>query len=224
MKLQFGIPVATSATIDSVLAEFGIKPWEKVKPSMDLAEYLAGELTEQERTEATRFAPKNQVVFLEQPNGNPFTGYRSTGKDWAAVFTLLPGDLVPIVAEWKHGAETISLAPPSGVLSKTDNGSMEAAGRREFKEETGMELATIERLGSPNGIGVSTRQSTQRFHAFLGTVVTPVNPGKSKLDATEHLKLILVPLYDWLKIIDTRVEEDCAISITHLALRKLRRA
>lgn len=73
--------MADRENVLEVFAELGIKPWKELKPPVDLATYLTGTLETKARDEATNYAPKSQVVFLEQPNGTPFTGFRSTGKD-----------------------------------------------------------------------------------------------------------------------------------------------
>jgi 8-oxo-dGTP pyrophosphatase MutT (NUDIX family) len=196
---------------------------------MDLKDYTAGILTEEEKVDL-RFAPKDEVVFLEQPNGKPFTGFRNVGKNWATVFAVLPGDLIPIVGEFKHGAEVISLVPPSGVLSKAEMEissvleRMMACGKREFQEETGMKLKRVTPLSSEHGLPVSTRQSTQRCYPLLGEIELPVRPGPSKLDQTEHLKMVLIPLGEWMVLLNSgKVYEDCAVSTTYLALGKLGR-
>lgn len=218
---KWGIPMADRENVLEVFAELGIKPWKELKPPMDLTAYLASEIGQPQKDEAVRFAPKSQVVFLEQPNGKPFTGFRSTGRDWATVVTMLKGDLIPIVGEYKHGTGCISLCNPSGVIGKADDGSFENAGRREFEEETGLTVKTMTPLGSPSGIGVSTRQSTQKCYPFLATVDESVALKPSKLDASEVLKLVLIPVRDWLAILDEKCEEASAHLATLLALRKL---
>lgn len=115
----------------------------------------------------------------------------------------------------------LSLCNPSGTLGKKDDGSLENAGKREFQEETGMTLKSIVRLGTPHSVGVSTRQSTQKCHPFLGKVDMSVPFTASKLDASEVLKLALIPVRDWLAILEEKCEEASAILTTHLALRKL---
>lgn len=218
---DWGIPMANRHNVLEVFGELGIKPWKELRPPVDLAEYLAGTLEQNDRDDATRFAPKNQAVFLEKPNGEPYTGFRSIGKDWATVFALLPGYLVPVVGEFKHGTMCLSLCNPSGMLGKNDGGLLENAGKREFEEEAGMTLKNIVRLGSPFGIGASTRQSTQKCHPFLGTVDMTVPFKPSKLDVSEILRLVLIPVPEWLAILEEKCEDASAILTTHLALRKL---
>ncbi len=225
-KTTFGLRVVTA---ENVLTTTKIKPWRKTTSSLLLDEYIKRDLTEAEKSDL-RFAPKAEVVFLEQPNGKPYTGFRSLGKNWATVFALLPGNLLPIVIEWKHGVEEITIVPPSGVPNKSDWGNAENeieamanCARREFEEETGIKLGRVELLGSyEKGVAASSRQTTQRYFPFMGHDPDVSCIGKSKFDETEYIELVLTPLDEWLKMISQGlVFDQCAHSITHLALEQL---
>lgn len=222
---KFGFPVVNAENIFDVLADLGIKPWSKASPVISLDEYIASGLDDAQQAEL-RFAPKTEVVSLIDHRNRPFRGFRSVGKDWATVFTLLPGDLVPIVGEYKHGADEVTLVPPSGVPTKADLQSgdpMAACAMREWEEETGLKLVRVEAL-TDQPLMISGRQSTVRYNPYLGTTVTPLIKGKSKLDDTEQLKMVLVPLTEWLKLIaNGRGIEDCAVSVTFLGLQALGR-
>lgn len=224
MEKAFGIPVARSNNYLEVFAALGIVPWEHTAPVMSMADYLAGERSEQERADAERFGPKSEVVQLKQPNGKPFVGFRSVGKNWATVFAIVPSDeygpLIPLVGEWKHGAEAISICMPSGVPTKAElagDNPMGACAKREFEEETGMTLMDVTLL-SPNGIPLSGRQSSTRYFPYLGHVAIPIRPRPSKLDDTEYLALVLMPVEDWFELMRRgKVYEDCAASCTLFA-------
>lgn len=221
MYEQFGFPVVDAENIYEVLADFGIRPWELIEGPMNLDEYRTGKLTEDEQGDL-RFAPKGEMILFEQPNGRSFRAFRSVGKNWATVFALFPGDLLLVVGEWKHGANVVSLVPPSGVPRNGE--TMTETAKREFEDETGARLSVITPLSSLEGIPVSSRQTTQRYFPFLGTVAEPVDRGPSSLDDTEYLAAVLIPLDEWLKLIERgQVLEDCAVSITFLALRKMGR-
>ena len=232
MDRQYGIPIVTAETIDEVLEELGIRPWKQVRPPQDLHEYAASDLSDAARNELERFGPKGQAMFLKTPQGSPFTGFRSVGRNWATVFALIPNEdneqdpLVPIVGEWKHGAEVITLNPPAGVPSKEDRQfgePMARCGKREFEEETGIELKSITAL-SERGIAVSSRQTTQLFFPFLGVVKEPLETKPTKLDGTEDLKPLLISLSEWMKLIDAGLVSDAsAYGVTFLALRRLGR-
>lgn len=231
MREAYGVPVVGSVEeFPAVLEHLGIRPWRQVREPMDLEIYRTGELTTEVRKEVERFAPRGEAMFLETPDGKPFTGFRSVGKDWACVFALVPDPgnrnahirewLVPVVVEWKHGAGIIAITPPCGVPKKGE--SLVDCGRREFLEETGFELDGEVKFLMPAPLAVSGRQTTQQYQPCLGSVKEPVAREPSKLDANEYLKLILVPLPVWLKAIEAGlVRESSAISTTYLALRKL---
>lgn len=217
----WGIPILTADTVYPYVESVGIKPWPVLERPIDLAMYVASHLTDSQRSEL-RFAPKAEVVTLQDPKGNPYRGFRTVMKDWSTTFCLLPGDLVVLVAEWKHGANVISLVPPSGVPSKKDNGSMENCAKREFEEETGIALKDVSALCGPDGLPIASRGLTTRFFPFLGRTFEDITVGPSSLDEKEALQLLLMPLNEWLKLIESgRVFEECAVSITYLALRRL---
>lgn len=179
--------------------------------------------------EVQRFAPKSEAMFFETPSGKPFTGFRSVGRNWVTVFATVPDPdlasgvevpwwnlLVPIVVEWKHGAEVTVIGPVCGEPKPGE--SPKDAALREFKEETGFELADVVRL-APEGLAVSARQSTQTYIPLLGTVQEPVTRGEAKLDKTEHLKLVLVRLSAWVDfILSGFARDDNAYATTFLAL------
>lgn len=226
MENRYGFPIVTADNLSTVLAALGIRVWAPVQPPMSLDNYQVGDLTPRQREEIRRFAPRSEVVFLQDPKGNPFTGFRSVGKNWVTTFALLEGDLVPITIEYKHGADVVVLVPPSGVPGRRETGledPMSACARREFLEETGVELAEVTLLSGPEGIPVSSRQSTLRYFPFLGIPKMPISLQERRLDSTEFLRVVLIPLKEWLKLIGRGGVEDSAISTTFLALQRLGR-
>lgn len=58
------------------------------------------------------------------------------------VFTVLPGNFVPVVAEFKHGAEEVVIALPGGKINQDE--TPEVCAEREFLEETGIRLKKVE--------------------------------------------------------------------------------
>ncbi len=224
MKYAFGLPIVNANNIFPVLADMGIRRWNKTADALPLSEYVKGDLTPAQRVEADRFAPKPEVMCLEQPNGTPFTGFRTIGKDWATTFVMFPGDLVAVVGEYKHGCDAVTLVPPSGVLSKADAGQMALCAMRETSEELGLKLRSVISLSKGTGLPMSGRQSTLRYHPFLGDLPEDIVIGPSTLDKTEHLKMVLVPLVEWMDLIDRGLtNEMCAGDVTYRALRGLGR-
>lgn len=227
MKSKYGFPIVNADNIFEVVNKLGIKKWPRVEPPMDLEEYLSRDLSKKEREEVELFAPKAEVVLLRKPNGEIFPGFRSVNKDWVTVFTILPDDLIPITAEFKHGTEIICLVPPSGVPGRKDFESkdpMKECAKREFLEETGIELDEVILLSHPEGNSVSPRQSTQCYFPFLGMPKIPILQQEPKFDRSEYLKIVLVPLKEWVKLIEEKlIKDECANTVTLRALQHLGR-
>lgn len=222
--MRYGFPVCTANNVFAVLRDLGIQPWPHAESAVSMETYLSGELTEAERNEALRFGPKAEVVSLTQPNGRPFRGFRSIGKDWATTFVLLPDGLVPIIGEYKHGSDDLTLVPPSGIPNRDEReqaDGMAICAKREWEEETGLRLERVTPLSRRPHV-IAGRQSTLHFYPFIGEIAHPIEKGESKLDANEYLKLVLLSLEDWLRLIEHgRGIEACGASITLLALRRL---
>lgn len=224
MQTKHGFPVVDANNVFSVLAALGITRRRAAGPAMALSEYLQRDLTESQRSEAERFSPKSEVVTLFRPNNEVFTGFRTVPKDWATTFVMFPGDLVAVVGEYKHGCDDVTLVPPSGVLSKADNGSMTECALRETSEELGVKLDRVIPLNGGCGVPISGRQNTGKYFPFLGVLPREIVVGPSKLDATEDLKIVLIPLMDWLKLIASgQTHEMCVGDVTYAALRQLGR-
>jgi 8-oxo-dGTP pyrophosphatase MutT (NUDIX family) len=229
MATAHGYPIVSATDAYRELALLGIRPWSREAPTQPLETYLDGDLTPAQQTEAARFAPKVEVDSLRTPAGQPFTAFRSLGKSWATTFVLLPNPdgsddpLVVLVGEYKHGIDAVSLVPPSGVMSRADQ-SMDDVAAREFEEETGLALVRVISL-APAGRAVSSRQSDAKYYPYLGIAAEPVVRGPSKLDDNEDLTVVLMPLSEWMRFIGPfgEVADDCAVSVTMLALMHLDR-
>ena len=225
---KFGFPIVNSQNIFTTLNKFGIKHWPATAPPVSLGEYQKRSLSEKELSEIERFAPKVEVTFLQNPqNEESFTGFRTKWNYGIGVhvFTLLPEDLVPVSAEFRHGAEIISLMLPGGVFDGNDKNPRSCA-KREFEAETGLKLKKIITLETKDisGICISSRQSGQKSQGFLGVLPKPLELLKPELDPEEFLKIVLVPLKDWLELIEQGHAKDAmAICSTYMALRKLGR-
>jgi len=230
MMEKYGLPLVSQGNLFDLLQDSGIRPWEQTQPPMDLQEYERGDRTPEERDELSRFAPKGQVVFLRNPKGGVFRGFRSTLRDWASTFALTPEGLLPVVAEYKHGAHVVSIGLPSGVPARSEMelpNPMALVARREFEEETGLILESVEGLGHRYGVVVSSRNNTQKFFAFLGHLQDPVATKPTRHDTTEVLRTLLVPIEEWLSLLEGKeIPEGYFIEVsardaTYLALRRL---
>lgn len=227
MKSKYGFPIVNAKNIFQVLKNYGIKKWLHVQPPMDLDDYLASNLTKEQLEEVRRFAPKREVVFLQNTKGGTFRGFRSVAKNWVTVFCLLPDDLVILTAEFKHGSEVICIVPPCGVPERKESDlvdPMTACAKREFLEETGIELEEVIPLSNTEGNSVSPRQTTQRYFPYLGIPKMPMVWKEQRLDHNEFLKVILIPLKDWLTLIkNNMIIDECATTVTFRALQYLGR-
>lgn len=223
MEKKYGLPVVNANNIFDVLAKLGIKPRKEALPPVDLTDYLKQDLTEAQLKEVERFAPKTEVVRLDVPDG-VYTGFRTVPKDWATTFVLFPEDYVAIACEYKHGCGALTAVPPSGVLSKVDEGSMAKCALRETSEELGVTLERVIPLQGGHGVPISGRQNSGRYFPFLGVLPKNFSVGPSKLDKSEVLKMVLIPLHDWLTLIARgQTNEMCAGDVTYSALRQLGR-
>ena len=224
MKTKYGFPVVDSENIFQILKDMGIKPWPQIGKPMPLEKYVAGDLTAEQKIEGEKFAPKSEVVFLSQPDGKIFNGFRATGEDGVIAFTILEQNLVVIVADFVHGGEVIRLKPPAGFYGKDQEKSALNCIKREIREETGIVLQDNEiiPLAGSEGICDEPRRITMKEYYFLARPRSPITPLPARPDATEFLQTILVPLREWLKLIKTgKVKDSTSITATTLALFEL---
>jgi 8-oxo-dGTP pyrophosphatase MutT (NUDIX family) len=140
------------------------------------------------------------------------------GKPWTTVFALV-GELVVLVAEYKHGADAISLVPPSGIPRSGE--TMDECAAREYLEETGFTVEGLEAL-APNGLAVASRNSSIRYYPYIARIPEDSDRQPARLDDTEHIRAVLMPLGDWLELLAAgEVLDDCAYSATFLGLTRL---
>lgn len=235
MSEFLGWQIVTADNCFGFVRELGIRPWLKVQEPESLDHYLK-RTTNPEWDEYQRFGPKSFVVRYQNPHANePFNGFRSLFKPSAVVFALING-MVPVTAEWKHGNDRITIVPVAGVPSKKEQdlpslaARMEATAIREWKEETGTELASVTPLSPSCGIYSAVRPAEIQYFPFLGEMRLPIKKGPTKFDLSENAAMILFPLKQWLTLIESSDLweqnpdfglEMCARDVTYAALRKL---
>lgn len=213
------LPVVSAENIVGTLEKMGVTKWKKIDGPTPLDEYLKRELTPKEKGEL-RFAPKIEMMQFENPRKEIFTGFRTRGKNGVAVLSLLPGDLIPVCGEFRHGCETISLNLPGGTFEKE---TPTEAAKREFEEETGIMLEDVIPL-STQGMPTDARTNANRFLSFIGVPRNPIVIKDQNLDHEEFVKTVLVPINEWLKLIEEeKVQDSYSVVTTFLALRKLGR-
>jgi len=233
-----GWPVVTAENcFDVITNECGITPWPKLAEPEPINSYLL-RANNAQKQEYDRFGPKSFLVQYQNPgNSAPFNGFRSIFKPYSLVFALIDG-MVPVTAEWKHGNAKITIVPVCGVPGKEEQymptlmDQMTATAVREWHEETGMHLSSVVPLCPIEGIWSESRKAQMRCFPFLGTVKTPLVRGKTKLDDNETLAMLLFPLDEWLKLMESESLWDlhpefgleaCARDATYAALRRLGR-
>ena len=224
LEYKYGFPVVNCENIFEVLEELGIRPWPTIDGPMKLSQYVRRELTKKEIREVSRFAPDTEVEIFRDPEGEPFVGFRATWRNGngCLVFTLLPGDLIPVAAEFRHGAKIIGLIFPGGVKEDSDP-SLASCAKREFEAETGIILQDVVPLDL-GGTPLSARGIELGSCSFLGILPKQIVVKRQNLDRKEFLKIVLVPLQEWMKLIEAgQVKEAASIVTTYLALRKLGR-
>ncbi|GEM_PF-5082202 len=220
MDSAFGLPLVELGGLAIFLEDQEILPWRHLEPQVPLEEYASRDLSESDLKEMRAFSPKIEVSTLDHPNGSVFHGFRTRGRRWAVVFTLLPGDLIPVVAGYLHGADSVMVTLPAGNLSDKDL-NWESCAIREFTEETGILLRSVNPLSKE--IFAAGGQSYMHYRSFLGNPRLPVLPRLQRLDDTEKLRRFLMPLSDWLSYLQVYSAESCSISTTYLALQQLDR-
>lgn len=216
MKTKYGLPVANADNVFEVFRSLGIVKWDRVEGSVAVVNYLKEDLTE-EKNKNLKYIPRVKVANFNGPGGKLFRGFQWVGiNSGVRVFTMVD-EFIPICAEFQHGCEEIVLDLPGGCI---ENGEDHAAcAKREFEEETGVDLEKVISLGS-RGVFMVARRTKAKNFSFLGIVKKPVALRNQNLDRNEQLQTVLVSLNDWLKLIEREFVQSYSITTTVLALRK----
>ncbi len=220
MKTAFGLPVANADNIFDVFKSLGMVKWEKCGEPIPIQDYLKRELSEEE-VKDLRYMPKIEVAHFLDPSGKVFRGFRSRGYNGVVVFTILPGDLVPVCAEFRHGCEEIMLDLPGGLVESGEEDPAVRA-KKEMEEESGIVLDHVIPLSSI-GTVLFARQMNSRNFSFIGVPKEPIVVRKQDLDLSEYLKIVLAPLGEWLTLIDRERVDSHSVVTTMMALRHLKR-
>lgn len=137
------------------------------------------------------------------------------GNDFAQVFALTRKAEVVLTRQYKHGVKEIVVELPAGQIG--DGEEPQAAAEREMREETGFVGSDWVRLGQLN---VSSAKASTRATAFL--LRDAEKRHAPKLDLTERIEVLLVPLNEVLNLISRGGIRDVnSIATTLLALKAL---
>jgi len=213
---KYGLPVANADNVLKIVKSSGVADWKKVANSAVVENCPEFNLFCREVEVKRRY--KIEISQFLSPNGEVFNFFRLAGGCGTRVFTLLDGGLVPICAEFQHGCGEVLFDLPGGRLEIGEDPAVCA--RREFEEESGIILEKIIPLGSV-GMPIAARHFDARNFSFIGIASNPVESQLQKLDPDEYLKVVLVNLDDWLKLIEREVVQSYSVSTTLLALRRL---
>ncbi|OGF52113.1 hypothetical protein A3I27_02550 [Candidatus Giovannonibacteria bacterium RIFCSPLOWO2_02_FULL_43_11b] len=219
LKKIYGLPVMNLQNFSGLMRARKVASFRKLTKTISFEEYLKNELTQDEKKEL-RFAPKTEVVKFRDPNGNTFTGFRSAHKSGVLIFALLPGNLLPICAEFRHGSEKVVLNLPAGLIEPTD-ANPKVAAKREFREEIGITLKKLIPLNS-GGVPIDARVSTRKNFFFLGMPALPLKVKKQRLEKSEFAARFLIHIDHWLALMKLGIVDDCSMAATLLALKKLK--
>lgn len=218
-EYRYGFPILHAKDIIPAFGMIGEKVWPLIDTA-SVEDYLQRDLTPSQKAEL-RFLPKLQAAVFRNPAGEPQTYFRTTrGARYAMVFTLLPEDLVPITASFRHGIERIMLDLPGGRIEREE--TPDQAGAREYREELGITLERVEAL-SPAGLPSDPQNSSNLDFPCLGFPKLPITRAPQKLDRGEFLQAMLIPLAECLKLLKLGVAAESMVITIFLALKALDR-
>jgi 8-oxo-dGTP pyrophosphatase MutT (NUDIX family) len=121
-----------------------------------------------------------------RPDGREGDWYVVETHDNAGTVAVDAAGAVVLVGEWAYPVEAYSWSIPSGALEPGE--APLAAAQRELREETGIQAARWEPLGS---FYLSQGLTTQRSYLFLAT---GLHEGVATPEGTEALQIARVPL------------------------------
>lgn len=216
---RYGFPIVHAEDIHQAFPSLGLSPWP-LHEVASIADYLKRELTPQQQAEL-RFLPKFQAAVFKNPAGEPQTYFRTTrGARYAMVFTILPEDLVPVTASFRHGIERIMLDLPGGRIEAGETPAQ--AGAREYREELGVTLERVEILSSA-GLPSDPQNASNLDFPCLGFPELPIARAPQKLDRGEFLQAMLIPLSECLELLGRGVAAESMVITIFLALKALGR-
>jgi ADP-ribose pyrophosphatase len=143
---------------------------------------------------------KSQFVFnnpwcrvrqdcVQLPNGTIVEDYFiNVRPDIALVFPITSDRNVVFVRQYRHGIGQILLELPAGRFEAQQENSLKAA-KRELEEETGYYAEHLIKLATLYDNPV---KNTNTIHLFLAE--NAIYSGRQKLDITEDIEVVLIPL------------------------------
>lgn len=137
-------------------------------------------------------------------------------QNFAVILPITKAGEVITIRQYYQGCDKILRTLPGGNIGHSE--AVQKTIQRELLEETGHHCPQIIQLGER--VWINTRNSWSHYFCFLGLECEKKQ--EQKLDSAEDIEVELMPLSEWLKIAETKIEDPCAVVATHRALPYLR--
>jgi len=151
------------------------------------------------------------VRFEPSEGGAPRPFYVLRAPEWINVIPLTADGRVVLVQQFRFGIEAETLEIPGGMCDPGE--SPEAAARRELREETGYEAASLEPIG---WVHPNPPLQTNRCFSFVARGL--VRAGQPSPDPAERISVVEVPATDIPGLIlGGRITHALVLAAFHLA-------
>ena len=151
---------------------------------------------------------------IELPNGEVIDDYFVFIRpDVAIILPITENQEVVFVKQYRHAIGDFFIELPAGGFNPEEE-SGEVAAIRELEEETGYVASEIKKIGT---LYDKPSKDTTQLHLFIAENV--VKTGKRKLDVTEDIEVILIPIDEILqKIIKGEISVAGTVAALFLGL------
>lgn len=169
-----------------------IKPWAR-KETRQLADCRVFSVSE-----STSICPRtddeHQFYFIDSA-------------DWVNIVPITEDEQVVFIRQFRHGSEKITLEIPGGMVDPGED--PEVAAVRECLEESGYEARSFSSLGVLNP---NPAIFPNRLHTFVARECLPI--AEIANTSTEHTELVLVPMADLPKLLESGEIDHALVAAT----------